>query len=169
MELRAELMPPVLDEARVRRLAQLASRLDGARLGPWEEDLAEFNRVAGTALAIRDFQGIYGAEEHENWVRRVLVWQAVRPVADIVRAELIEVVRRAMPQSGYEDREAYMAIFEANVPMPRASNLIFYPSDYDARTNTWDGGRSIGQYDPTPEQIVEWALAYASLESKDRA
>jgi hypothetical protein len=63
-----------------------------------------------------------------------------------------------MPQTGYPDYEAYMAILDANVPMANASNLIFYPLDYDAHTNTWGGGRPMGQYDPTPEQIVEWAL-----------
>ena len=63
-----------------------------------------------------------------------------------------------MPQSHYPDYEAYMAIFDANVPLANASNLIFYPLDYDAHTNTWGGGRPIREYDPTPEQIVEWAL-----------
>jgi hypothetical protein len=69
VELRTELMPPSVDEAKVRRLARLAARLDGASPSgtdpaAWENDLAEFNRKAGTALAIGDFQGIYGAEEH---------------------------------------------------------------------------------------------------------
>jgi hypothetical protein len=167
MELRPELMPPALGEAKVRRLAELASGLDGANPGLWEEDLAEFNRVAGTALPIEDFQGIYGAEEHEAWVRRVLVRQAVRPVADVTRSDLVEIIRRAMPQNGYADHEAYMAVFDANVPLPGASNLIFYPMDYDPATNTWGGGRQMGEYDPTPEQIGEWALARGG--SEDRA
>ena len=158
MELRPELMPPVPDDTTVRRLAELASRLDGAGPGLCDEDLAEFNQIAGTALGIEQFQGIYGAEEHETWVRRLLVARAVRPVADVTRAELAEIVRRAMPQNGYADYESYMAVLDANVPLPNASNLIFYPLDYDAETNTC-GGRSIGEYDPTPEQIVEWALA----------
>ena len=51
-----------------------------------------------------------------------------------------------------------MAKFDANVPMPKASNLIFYPPDYDADSNSWGGGRPVGEYDPTPEEIVEWAL-----------
>jgi hypothetical protein len=159
MELRPELIPPALDEAKARRLAGLASRLDGAYPGLWEEDLAEFNRMAGTALPIEDFQGIYGAEDHETWVRRILVVRAVRPVADVTRSELAEVVRRAMPQNGYADFEGYMAVFDVNVPLPGASNLIFYPRDYDPATNKWGGGRQMGEYDPTPEQIVEWALA----------
>jgi hypothetical protein len=51
-----------------------------------------------------------------------------------------------------------MAILDKNVPRSGASNLIFYPPDYDTATNTWDGGRMMGEYDPTPEQIVDWAL-----------
>ena len=159
MELRPELMPPALDEAEVSHLARLAARIDGADVGQWEDELAEFNRKAGTSFAFEDFQGIYGGQRHERWVRSVLVRQRVRPVPEVTRAELVEVVRRAMPQNGDPEYEAYMAIFDANVPLPAASNLIFYPPDYDAATNTWGGGRPMGEYDPTPEQIVEWALA----------
>jgi hypothetical protein len=159
MKLRRELMPPVLNDAWVRGLAELASRLDGAYAGLWEEDLAEFNRIAGTDFPIEHFQGIYGAEEHETWVRRVLVRRSAQRVADVTPSELAEVVRRAMPQNGYADFEGYMAVFDANVSLPGASNLIFYPADYDPATNTWGGGRQMGEYDPTPEQIVERALA----------
>jgi hypothetical protein len=158
VELRPELMPPALDEVRLAHLAELASRLDGAHPGLWEEDLAEFNRLAGTALPIEQFQGISGGELHEDWVRRVFYQQHIKPAAGVTRAELAEVVRRAMPTSEYaEQHEAYMAVFDANVPRKGASNLIFYPPDYDPKTNTWGRGRPIAEYDPTPEQIVEWA------------
>src|SRR5262245_21609183 len=93
MGLRPELRPPILDEAKV---ARLASRLDGAYPGLWEEDLAEFNRLAGTDLPIDQFQGIYGAEEHEDWVRRLLYYHLTRPAANVSREELAEVIRRAM-------------------------------------------------------------------------
>ena len=77
----------------------------------------------------------------------------------MTRAELAEVVRRATPGSEFfpHEYEAYHAVFDANVGWD-ASNLIYYPPDYDPATNTWGGGRPIGEYDPTPEQIVEWAL-----------
>jgi hypothetical protein len=157
MELRPELMAPVLDEQLVARLAKLAAHLDGDR----DEDMrAEFNRLAGTAIPMAEFQGIYGAERHDNYVRRVLYHQQIKPAVGVTRAELAEVVRRAMPTNEFFDlHEAYMAVLDANVPLDGASNLIFYPPDYDGRTNTWSGGRPIGEYDPTPEQIVEWALA----------
>jgi hypothetical protein len=167
VELRPELMPPALNEAKVRRLANLAARLDGARPGKGDRDLAEFNRLAGTALPIEAFQGISGGQEHDTWVRGILYSQGIRPCAGVTRAELVEVVRRALPQNRFAEYEAYLAIFDANVPLPGASNLIFYPPDYDPTTNTWGGGRPMGEYDPTPEQIVEWALA--SAWNKDRA
>ena len=159
MDLRPELMPPALDEALVRRLARLAARLDG-RSPAWQEELAEFNRLAGTALPIDDFQGIYGAEDHEDWVRRVLYHKVIKPAPGISREDLTEVVRRAMSRSeSFADREAYRAVFDANVPLENASNLLFYPPDYDPATNTWGGGRAIREYDPTPEGVVAWALA----------
>jgi hypothetical protein len=156
--MRHELMPPHLDTAKVQRLARLAAEIDGAYPGLWEDKLAEFNRVAGTNFSFVDLQGIYEAEEHERWVRRVLIQRSVKPAANVTREELLEILRRAMPENGDPDFEAYMAIFDANVPLKAASNLIFYPLDYDAATNTWGGGRKIGEYDPTPEQIVDWAL-----------
>jgi hypothetical protein len=160
VELRRGLMPPVLDAALVARLAKLAAELDGDQD---EEKRAEFNRLAGTDIPMHEFQGIYGGEDHEVYVRRILYYRLIKPVADLTRAELVEVVRRATPQNEYFDQhEAYLAIFDANVPLERASNLIFYPPDYNAATNTWGEGRPIGEYDPTPEQIVEWALGPGS-------
>lgn len=158
MELRPELQPKPVDERLARTLADLAAQLDGARPGEGDEWLEEFHRLAGTSIPLDQFQGIYGAEEHIDWVRRLLGEQTAQPVAGVTREELIEVVRRAMPQNGHCDAEAYMAVFDANVPRQDASSLIFFPPDFDAASNTWGGGRMIGEYDPTPEQIVDWAL-----------
>lgn len=158
MNLRPELQPIELDDALAVRLAELAAKIDGACPGEWDEWLAEFNQLANRSISFEDFQGIYGAEDHIDWVRRILHDRSTRPVTDITREELIEIVRRAMPQNGYPDAEAYMAIFDKHVPRAGASNLIFYPPDYDNATNTWGGGRMMGEYDPAPEQIVDWAL-----------
>lgn len=158
MNLRPELLPPKLDENFVAQLAGLAANIDGARPGEWEDWLTEFNRLAETEIPFEHFQGIHGGEDHADWVRRVINSRVIKPASNVSRDELIEIVRRAMPQNGYADAEAYMAIFDANLPRSGASNPIFYPPDYDSATNTWGGGRLMGEYDPTPEQIVDWAL-----------
>jgi hypothetical protein len=159
MKLRPELLPPILNEELVRRLAQIADHLDGSRPGEADLDLDEFNRLAGTDMGLDDFQGIYKAASPEEFVHDVLYRVRIKPVANVTHAELAEVVRRAMHDENLDQRGAYRVIFDANVPRKNASNLIFYPPDYDVSSNTWDAGRSIGEYDPTPEQIVEWALS----------
>lgn len=167
MELRPELLPPVLDEELVARLAKLATRLDGYQD---DDELAEFNRLAGTDLPMEEFQGIYGAMDHNDWVRDVLTRQQLRPAVGVTREELAEVVRRAMPttEEYFDECDLYQAVFDANVSLEGASNLIFYPPDYDPKTNTWGGGRPISEYDPTPEQIVEWALTLGASEQAER-
>lgn len=158
MDLRKELVPPKLDEDLVARLSELADHIDGAHLSESEDLLTEFNSLAQTKIPFEHFQGIYGGEDHSDWVRRVLYYQQIKPVPDVTREELIEIVYRAMSINGNHNTEAYMAILDINVPLPDASNLIFYPPDYEPATNTWGGGRIMGEYDPTPEQIIDWAF-----------
>ncbi len=116
MELRPQLEPPKIDEQLAARLAELAADIDGARPGEWDEWLAEFNQLANTSIPFEHFQGIYGGEEHIEWVRRILHDQHSKPVDDVTRDELIEIVRRAMPQNGYLEAEAYMAVLDKKCP-----------------------------------------------------
>jgi hypothetical protein len=155
MKLRQELTPPLLDEQHVARLAELADAIDG---NPTEALRAEFNKLAGTELPMSLFQGAYGSEDHANFVRRVLRQQHIKPVPDVTREELVEIVRRAMEPDRVGLQEAYMAVFDCNVQRPHASNLIFYPADYDQSNDTWGSGKPMSDYDPSPEQIVDWAV-----------
>jgi hypothetical protein len=155
MELRQELTPPPLDEQLVARLADLADSIDG---NPSETLRAEFNKLAGTELPVSFFQGIYGSEDHANFVRRILRKQRIKPVPNVTREELVEIVLRAMKPDRTGLHEAYMAVFDCNVPRSHASNLIFYPGDYDRGSSTWGNGKPMSDYDPSPEQIVDWAL-----------
>ena len=141
------------------RLTALAAYLDGAPSERSADALTEFNRLAGTDLLWREFQGIHGAEDHGTWVRRVLYREGIKPAAGVTRAELVEVVRRAMAGDEHPaEQAAYMAVFDANVPMAGASNLIFYPPQRRSGTGGGEGWPA-GAYDPMPERIVEWALS----------
>jgi len=148
MDLRPELLPPPLDAVRVARLAELATRLDGAQPGQWEDDLAEFNRVAGSAIPIEEFQGIYGAEDHEDWVRRLLYQQALVP-ADVTREEMVEIVSRAMPQNGNPNYDFYFQLFLVNCKHPSGSDLIFWPNLVAELPQ---------DREPTAEEIADLAL-----------
>lgn len=154
MDLRPEFLPPRLDETQVQRLAVLADHLDGhgGSVSEHEELVDRFNRDAGTGLAFRDFQGIYGGTDHETWVRSILSLPAARRVPDVTREELVEVVRRITGGGAAEHEITFwLELLKANVPDPNVSDLIFWP-------NLYFQDESVREL--TPEQVVEVALAY---------
>ena len=159
MELGRELMPVPIPDARRnavrRRSERIEATLDAAE--PAESLIREFNAFTGREYGEDMFRNYWRSISLEDFVR-----QAARPkpapAPGVTRTELVEVVRRAMPQNGDPEYEAYMEILDANVPVPCASGLIFYPPDYEPVTNTWGGRRQIGEYGPTPAQMVEWVL-----------
>jgi hypothetical protein len=159
VELRPELMPPILDDAKVARLAARAAHIDGARPSQWEDDLAAFNREAGTHLVFADFQGIYGGTDHEIWVRTLLAEPAQKRVADISHEELLELIRRVATTDGKEHEVSFwMGLLEAKLPDSRISDLIFWPGEYFGDD---DNTRQL-----SAEQILELALAAGQ---RDRA
>jgi hypothetical protein len=149
VELRVDLLPPRLEDALVARLARLADCLDGARPGLGEDELAEFNRLAGTALQREDFQGIYGAEDRADWVRRVLYRRSLKPVRGLSRAEMAEIVSRAL--AGGEDRDFYLELFLANCRHPSGSDLLFWPDLVPELPQ---------RREPTAQEIADCALGW---------
>ena len=151
MELRPELMPPKLDKATVRRLAKWAAAIDGARPGQWEDDLSAFNAEANTRFKFEDFQGIAGGQDHATWVKSVLAEASLRPLPDITREELVELVRR-VGSAEYKEHETdfWLRVLEVNLPDAPISDLIFWPDEAL--------GADAGSDELSPEQIVELAV-----------
>jgi hypothetical protein len=147
MELRPELTLPTLDEALVARLARLADRLDGSPPGRHDDLLVEFNRLAGTALALEDFQGIYKVEDAEDWVREVLYQRFIRRVPDLSRTEMVEIVSRVL--TGRDDHDFYLDLFLVNCRHP--SDLIFDPKSVPELPQ---------DREPTAEEIVDCDLGW---------
>lgn len=70
----------------------------------------------------------------------------------MTRERLVELVGKIMSAEGTEEEEDRMIeILESNVLHPRALDLIFHPQ-----------GEGLPA-DPTPEQIVDAALAYRPI------
>jgi len=74
-------------------------------------------------------------------------------VHGITKEELIEIVRLAQIEK-YPADVYYQELFDCNVYIPSASNLIFYPENWSNR----DKSQNLSEYNPTPEEIVEIAL-----------
>jgi hypothetical protein len=69
------------------------------------------------------------------------------------RVELIELLDRISSGDGTEDElDAWVALFEKNVPHPEASGLIFWPERYGLGTS------------PSHEKIVDKALNYKPIQ-----
>ncbi len=147
MKLRPELMPPPLEKALVTRLAHLANCLDGAKAGQGKEELEEFNRLGGTSISREHFQGIYKAEEHEDWVRRVLYQRFLFPDPNLTRAEMAEIVSRVMACD--DDHDFFLELFLVNCTHPSSSDLIFWPNLVPELPQ---------DRDPTAEEIAALAM-----------
>ena len=147
MELRPELLPPTLDEAMVARLARLADRLDEARPGERDEDLAEFNRLAHSDIPLAAFQGIHKGENPEDFVRRVLFQLYLIPTPGVSRAEMVEIVSRVTASAA--DADFYLELFVLNCKHPSGTDLIFWPNLVP--------GMPLDR-DPTAEEIADLAL-----------
>jgi hypothetical protein len=61
-------------------------------LGRGDDELAEFNRLAGTKIPLADFQGIYKSEDPEDFVRRILFQRFLTPNPQLLHAEMVEIV-----------------------------------------------------------------------------
>ena len=144
--------PPATDAAKVARLTELAAELDGAPAVDGDDPLVvEFNRLAGTSLSFEDFQGIYGAEEHETFVRRLLARQAAEPRPALDRDGLVALFARIVSDP-CDDAflEHAFATIEATYGDGRVSDLVFWPGRYLA---DHDG------HELTPEEMADAVLA----------
>lgn len=150
MELRSELRFPQLDEFKVKRLAELAARIDGARPGEWEDELAEFNQLAGTSLEFHEFQGISGGTEHETWVRNTLSIPYAQSNLSLLPPEMLEIISRLCSGAGEEHEQFFwLKVLETHLD-PRISDLIYWPGEY---FGDGDNSRQL-----TPQDILEIAL-----------
>jgi hypothetical protein len=153
VDLRPELIPPILDEEKVARLAKIAGRLDDFGDRERGQELVEqFNREAGTSFAYQDFQGIYGSMDADVWVRMNLVGRSVKVIPDITNEELLEMIRRVRAVSEWEEHESgfWLEMLEVNLS-PDIVTMIYYPGDY-----LGDGDNT---QDLSEKQILDIALA----------
>ncbi len=144
-------VPPSLDESLVQRLAELASEIDGGHESIANELVQEFNSLAGTEVTYDEFQGIYGGEEHEDYVRRVLIRQLATAVPTLDRDQLTEMFTRITENPSDEAYlEFVFSTIEKTFGDAQVSDLVFWPEQYFA-----DGDES---REMTPVQMADAVL-----------
>lgn len=151
---------PKLDEDLVQRLATMAARLDGGDEVSDASLLDAFNRLAGTDIPFSAFQGIYGAEEHIDNVRRVLTDRAKETSTDLGREGLIEMFAKVLADTC---DDAYLQFvfttIEKTFGDTQVSDLVFWPGEYFGDGND--------QRELTPELMADAVLErYAKRQSR---
>ena len=150
--MRRELMPPVLDDATVARLARLADQvvdlIEGK--GEFRPAMMRFNVEAGTDWTAADFvEGVASVGTRE-FAKRALTRRPGR-VADVTYEELLEVVRRVMEGEGSESEiQFWIDLLQANLPVRSVSNLIYWP---------WGCPEPAGARKATAREVLDAALA----------
>ena len=151
MKLRPQLMPAKIDKSLIPPLLDDLSTVE-ENSAPEDEVNAAIARLQ--AISDEDITPAFAAVILTNydaqWVRAALYKSQIRPVDNVTRDELLEVLRRGEPGFGRDEarRQAYREIFDVNVPLPSAWYLMFYPPE--------PHDESISGYNPTREQIVDW-------------
>ncbi|MFK4067647.1 hypothetical protein [Streptomyces sp. NPDC029674] len=124
MDLRPELLPPPVPPRRLAALSREIERVAALVLdGDGGEAVTAFNAATGHRYGPLDFVEYEGWRSLEEFAR-----EAARPawprVPDATRDELVEIVRRVLADPGSTDCEYYLLLLAANVPHPRARDLV---------------------------------------------
>ena len=144
-------VPPSLDESLVQRLADLASKIDGCHESVASELVEEFNSLAGTEIPYAAFQGIYGGEEHDCYVRRVLMRKLSTAVPTLDREQIAEMFKRVLEEPADDAyHEFVFSTIEKTFGDAEVSDLVYWPEQYFG-----DGDDS---RDLTPEQMADAVL-----------
>ena len=122
---------PNLDEELVQRLATIASRLDGGDEFSDASLLAEFIQLAGTDIPFSEFQGIYGAEEHIDYVRRVLTDRVTEVSPGLDRDGLTTMFAKVLADPCDNAYLQYVfSTIKKTFGDTQISDLVFWPGEY---------------------------------------
>ncbi|MBO2448243.1 bacteriocin immunity protein [Actinomadura barringtoniae] len=148
MDLRSELLPPLVNEQHLEALSQQIARISDRiqHNEPAAEAIEAFNKLTGHHYAPHDFA--------EYWASRSLsdfALEAARPahprVPDITRDEVAELIKRIMAADPGTDY--YLRILDASLSHPAITDLIFYPP--------------AELQDASPEQIADAAMSHRPI------
>lgn len=122
---------PNLDDDLVQRLAEIAERLDGGDEVADAALLNEFNRLAGTSIPFSEFQGIYGGEDHVDYVRRVLTDRATEAAPNLNRELLTQMFAKVLADPCDDAYLQYVfTTIRKTLGDGQISDLVFWPGEY---------------------------------------
>lgn len=146
--LRQELMLPSTNDAEVKKLTDLATKIVSCM--DMRQDyrllIAKFNNLSGGKYDIRDFHGAAGSMNMEDFAKQVLIPHPPK-LGDITDDEYVEIIRRLQTAQATEmETDYWLRLLDINIPCPHISDLIY-----------WSDGES------TAEQILAKARQWRPI------
>jgi len=142
--------PP--NDSKVQKLISLARSVEVAIDNGKSCDnlLAEISLVSECNLYDKDyFSNLYKHSSVEEFAAQA-AYSPPKKIPNISRNDLVEILELAQDNLVDPSLEYYLKLFDANVVMPGASNLLFHlPEDWPYSSD-----------DPTADEIVDYVLSY---------
>lgn len=131
----------------VEKIKEIAETIDSGKQA--DHLINKFNQLTGREYDVYSFQNYWRSESIEDFARDA-AQPVPRRIADITKAELVEIVTRIVNADDHS--KFYLELLERNLPHPRISNLIYWP-EKEGLTQ-----------DSTPEEIVNKAMSYKPIQ-----
>jgi hypothetical protein len=159
MPLRSELQyqPPTPET--VQRIAALVAAIESCIESGVDasDSLASLQSTTGRQLTVDDIESYPGAYSLTDFARQ-LACRPPRRTPGIERAEIICIAQHIIDAVGGTDEAEllyYMELFDAQVPLPHASDLVFHPpASYAGMPSDWS---------PTAQEVVDLAMQYKPI------
>ena len=142
--------PP--NDSKVQRLISLARLVEDAIYNGERFDnlLAEISLVTECGLYDEDyFRNLYKHSSVKQFAAEA-AYSPPKKIPNICRNDLVEIIELAQDNLVDPSLEYYLRLFDTNVVMPGASNLLFHlPEDWPYSSD-----------DPSADEIVDYVLSY---------
>ncbi len=146
--LRQELMLPSINDAEVKKLTDLATKIVSCMDMRQDYSLliAEFNTMSGGEYDISDFEGAASSMDMDEFAKQVLTPPPPK-LSDITDAEYLEIITRLLEGQASEAEVNYwLRLLDINIPCPLIFDLIFWSDN-----------------EPTAEQILAKARQWRPI------
>lgn len=122
---------PDIDPEMVQELGELAARIDGGSPTSDQHLVDTFNEMSGLSIPFERFQGVYGAQEHSEWVEGLLVANAVDSETDLSRERLVTLVQSVLDDATDDKQLTFVStLVEKSLGVLDFTDAIYWPDQF---------------------------------------
>jgi hypothetical protein len=150
MPIPTRLRPPPITDKEMAWYTELCRRIENRRHS--DDDLAAWNRRAGTEYEEAEFRSYYGSMEIDDFVA-IMLMGVPKLVPDLTYAELRDVLEAQLSATLSEAEVSYyLRWLEVNLPNADISDLLYWPDQ-------WFRDETMLHVELSHDQILAYAMA----------